>query len=115
MKMFTCTCAQDEVTHQRLRVGSKKTNIGSPPARRVTRLPVARPQPILRAEVYAEYVSTENGDLPARLRVEALQRVDVKPLSAFVATSAKEARRRQGTPLAAFFNRPFISSCGKHV
>ncbi len=29
------------------------------------------------------------GDLPARLRVEALQRVDAKPL-----------RRRQGTPLA---------------
>jgi hypothetical protein len=36
------------------------------------------------------------------LRVEALQRVDVKPLSAFVATSAKEARRRQGTPLRRF-------------
>jgi hypothetical protein len=45
--------------------------------------------------------------------VEALQRVDVKPLSAFVATSAKEARRRQGTPLAAFFNRPILET--EHV
>ena len=35
------------------------------------------------------------GDLPVRLRGEALQRVDAKPL-----------RRRQGTPLAAFFNTP---------
>jgi hypothetical protein len=34
-------------------------------------------------------MSRSSGDLPARLRGEALQRVDVKPL-----------RRRQGTPLA---------------
>jgi hypothetical protein len=90
--MFKCTCAQDEVTHHRLRVGSK--NSSNKAAAMCTR------------GTYAEYVSTENGDLPARLRVEALQRADVKPLSAFVATSAKEARRRQGRPLAAFFNRP---------
>jgi hypothetical protein len=49
----------------------------------------ARPQPLGRAEYTREYVSTAKGDLPARLRVEALQREDAKPL-----------RRRQGTPLA---------------
>jgi hypothetical protein len=50
----------------------------------------------------ATYLSTKNGDLPARLSVEGLQRVNVKPLSAFVATSAKEARRKQGKPLIIF-------------
>ncbi len=30
MKMFTCTFAQDEVTHQRLRVGSKKHALSLP-------------------------------------------------------------------------------------
>jgi len=37
---------------------------------------------------------------PARLRVEALQRVKAKPLSAFVASSAKEARRSQVLPFS---------------
>jgi hypothetical protein len=30
MKMFTCKFAQDEVTHQRLRVGSKKHTLSLP-------------------------------------------------------------------------------------
>ena len=30
MKMFTCKYAQDEVTHQRLRVGSKKHALSLP-------------------------------------------------------------------------------------
>jgi hypothetical protein len=30
MKMFSCTFAQDEVTHQRLRVGSKKHALSLP-------------------------------------------------------------------------------------
>jgi hypothetical protein len=30
MKMFTCKCAQDEVTYQRLRVGSKKHALSLP-------------------------------------------------------------------------------------
>jgi hypothetical protein len=30
MKMFTCKFAQDEVTHQRLRVGSKKHALSLP-------------------------------------------------------------------------------------
>ena len=55
----------------------------------------ARPQPLGRAEHTEEYVSTAKGR-PAC----------AKPLSAFEAPSAKEARRRQGTPLVAFFNIP---------
>jgi hypothetical protein len=102
MKMFTCTCAQDEVTHHRLRGGgSTKSNIGSPPS------PACHTPPRGKAarSVCAEYVSTENGDLPARLRVEALQRVDEKPL-----------RRRQGASLAAFSNRSGLEpdECGEN-
>ncbi|HNP31266.1 MAG TPA: hypothetical protein PKK23_19625 [Nitrospirales bacterium] len=44
----------------------------------------------------------------ALARRSVLQRVDAKPLSAIVAPSAKGARRRQGTPLAVFFNTPSI-------
>ncbi|HNP29422.1 MAG TPA: hypothetical protein PKK23_10275 [Nitrospirales bacterium] len=44
----------------------------------------------------------------ALARRSVLQRVDAKPLSAFVAHSVKGARRRQGTPLAAFFNIPMV-------
>jgi hypothetical protein len=39
MKMFTCKFSQDKVTHQRLRVGSKKHAESK-----------QRPQPFLRAE-----------------------------------------------------------------
>jgi hypothetical protein len=96
--MFTCTCAQDEVTHQRLRVGSKKHALSLPEGSVQTRPEAARREG--RSHFDARSVCGirehgNNGDLPARLRVEALQRVDVKPLSAFVAL-----RRRQGTPLA---------------
>jgi hypothetical protein len=69
-----------------------------------------KPQPIGREEDTMKCVSAHHvksvmsvspkavrGDLPSRLRVEALQREDAKPL-----------RRRQGTPLAAFFNTPLL-------
>jgi hypothetical protein len=94
MKMFTWTLAQDEVIHHKLRVCSKKSNIGSPPSPACHTPPRGKAAAIGTRGENVEYVSTEKGDLPARLRVDALQRVDAKPLSAFVATSAKEARRR---------------------
>jgi hypothetical protein len=52
--MFTRTCVGDEVPHHRLRVGSKN--------------PFSKAAAILTRGAYAEYVSLENGDLPARSR-----------------------------------------------
>jgi hypothetical protein len=74
MKMFACKFAQDEVTHQRLRVGSKS--------------PSSKAAAIFTRGAYAEYVSTGKWR-PA---------------------CAKPLRRRQGTPLAAFFNRPILAT-----
>jgi hypothetical protein len=62
MKMFTCKFAQDEVTHQRLRVGSKKSVQQG------------------RSHFYARSVCV-------------------------IREHGKMAR----TPLAAFFNRPFLT------
>jgi hypothetical protein len=75
MKMFTCKFAQDEVPHQRLRVGSKKPALSLPEGS----VQQGRSQFDARS-VCGIREHGINGDLPARLRVEALQRVDAKPL-----------------------------------
>jgi len=49
MKMFACKFAQDEVTHQRLRAGSKKPALRSLEGKAAA---------ILTRGAYAEYVST---------------------------------------------------------
>jgi hypothetical protein len=71
--------------------------ISKGPSRPVLRPLEGKAAALFTRGAYAEYVSTETWR-PAW----------AKPLSAFVATSAKEARRRQGTPLAAFFNSPML-------
>jgi hypothetical protein len=58
MKMFTCTFAQDEVAHQRLRVGSKKSDIGSPPSPACNTPPRGKAAAIFTRGAYVEYVST---------------------------------------------------------
>ncbi len=86
MKIITCKFAQDEVIHQRLRVGSKKHALSLPkgPSSPVLRPLEGKAAAIFTRGAYAEYLSTGKWR-PA---------------------CAKPLRRRQGTPLAAFFNRP---------
>jgi hypothetical protein len=83
--MFTCKFSQNEVTHHRLRGRFKKVrpdlscgrSKGRPAWVSVSR----RGPPLFEARsVHLWYVSTEKWRSAARLRVEALQRVDVKPL-----------------------------------
>jgi hypothetical protein len=59
MKMFTCTCVQDEVTHHRLRVSFKKSNVGSPPSPACNTPPRGKAAVMWTRGSYAEYVSTE--------------------------------------------------------
>ena len=60
MKMITCKFAQDEVIHQRLRVGSKKHALSLPkgPSRPALRSLEGKAAAILTRGAYAEYVST---------------------------------------------------------
>jgi hypothetical protein len=53
MKMFTWIYAQDEVTHQKLRIGSKKHVLSLPKG------PSSKAAAISTRGAYAEYVSTE--------------------------------------------------------
>ncbi len=57
--MFTCKFAQMEVTHQRLRVGSKKSDIGSPPNPACNMPPRGKAAAIFTRGAYVYYVSTE--------------------------------------------------------
>ncbi len=77
------------MTHQRLRAGSKMHALSHVKGKAAA---------VFTGGAYAEYVSREKWRPACTLaRRSVLQRVDAKPL-----------RRRQETPLTAFFNRPRV-------
>jgi hypothetical protein len=103
MKMFPCKFAQDEVTTSKP-AGLFKTSVQSCPKSLEGKAAhgLAYPAgdlPCFTRGAYAEYVSAHDAKSVKSVRPKAEK---------WRPACAKPLRRRQGTPLAAFFNRSLM-------
>ena len=121
MKMFACKFAQDEVTPQRLRVGSKKHALSLPEGSVQTCPEVARRESRSHFDAQSVHLVREHGKMATCLRACASKRSSAetrsrsgegrerrwpacRAYSAEVASATKAGSSGVGT--AAFFNSP---------